>query len=196
MKPSALGESATETVLHALPKPVVGLDVLPGNVDFGKTEDVWSMAVDDLTKMSIFGLIIVIRQAATLDAEDAEIVVFIVTGVAVETACVKWVGWDGWVGEKTRRRDGGHNYALSPFGGGTGWMVGLDAFSIKESKRWMIDMICFCIADTLVARMSTEEVRSDVSSPAEWEVRVLFDPLDRVDLSLDRIELGDAERFL
>ena len=99
----------------------------------------------------------------------------------------------GW---KARGRDGGHTYALSPFGGGTGWMVGFDEFSIKESKRWMIDMICFCIADTLVASMSTEEVRSDVSSPAEWEVRVLFDPLDRVDLSLDRIELGEAERFL
>ena len=60
----------------------------------------------------------------------------------------------------------------------------------------MIDMICFCIADTLVARMSTEEVRSEVSSPAECEVRVLFDPLDRVDLSLDKMELGDADRFL
>ena len=83
MEPGALGVSATETVLHALTKPVVGLDVLPRNVDFGKAEYVGRMAVNDLTKVSIFCLIIVVWQATTLDAEDAEIVVFVVADVAV-----------------------------------------------------------------------------------------------------------------
>ena len=89
LEPGALGVSATETVLHALAKPVVGLDVLPCYVDFGKTKNIGGVAVDDLTKMAIFGLIIVVGKASALDTEDAEIVFFIVTVVAVETACVK-----------------------------------------------------------------------------------------------------------
>ena len=98
---------------------MVGLDVLPGYIDFCKAKNVWGVAIDDLSEMAVFCLIIVVGEASALDAEDAEIVFLIVTFVAVETACVKW-GWDGWVGEWARRRCGGHDYALSPFGGGTG----------------------------------------------------------------------------
>jgi len=120
LEPGALGEGATEAVLHALTKPMVGLDMLPGYVDFGKTKNIRGVAIDDLTEMAIFCLIIVVGEASALDAEDAEIVFFIVTFVAVETACVKWVGGDGWMVEWARRRCSGHDYALSPFGEGVG----------------------------------------------------------------------------
>ena len=98
LEPSALGESATETVLHALPKPVVGLDVLPGYVDFGKTKNIGGVAVDDLTKMAIFGLIIVVGKASALDAEDAEIVFCCCDscrrgGRRCEVGEMGWLGW-------------------------------------------------------------------------------------------------------
>ena len=74
---------------------MVGLDVLPGYVDFGKTKNIGGVAVDDLSEMAIFCLIIVVGESSALDAEDAEIVFLIVAFIAVETAFVEWVGRDG-----------------------------------------------------------------------------------------------------
>ena len=71
MKPGALGEGTTKAVLHALTKPVVGLDVLPGYIDFSKAKNVWGVAIDDLSEMAVFSLIIVVGEASALDAEDS-----------------------------------------------------------------------------------------------------------------------------
>ena len=120
MKPGALGEGATKAVLHALTKPVVGLDVLPCYIDFCKAKNVWGVAIDDLSEMAVF-FIIVVGEASVLDAEDAETVFVVVAFIAVETACVEWVGRVGWEWSGGGLGgSGGHNYALSPFGEGVG----------------------------------------------------------------------------